>query len=181
MNFTNMLNGDCYDSLDFLEEKPQMKQYGYMDVYPANGDMGLKPLTPTDGNVYFSSDQGSNSFDCSDFGWGENCVKTPEVSSVLSAIIEDDQVQSMEDASPAKKAKFSSEDLTSSDKDTANKLSDGFSAFNSQMKLFQMPYLESNWDDSIDSFLNGDAAQDVGVPMDLWSFDDVQGILGGVY
>ncbi|KAK4479196.1 hypothetical protein RD792_014707 [Penstemon davidsonii] len=154
--FMNMLNNDYYDSFGFAEEKPQMIP---------TGDMGLKPLTPIDGaNVYFSSDQGSNSFDCSDFGWGENCAKTPEISSVLSAVVEDNQAQFVEDASPAKKAKSSSEDVISEDT----------SAFDSQMKLFQMPYLESsNWDASIEAFLNGDGGNE----MDLWSFDD----MGGVY
>ncbi|KAL0354431.1 UNVERIFIED_CONTAM: Ethylene-responsive transcription factor RAP2-12 [Sesamum radiatum] len=141
--------------------------------------MGLKPLTPTDGtNVYFSSDQGSNSFDCSDFGWGDNCAKTPEISSVLSAVIEDDQAQFMEDGGPAKRAKSSSEDLVPRDDNTVNKVSDDLSAFDSQMKLFQMPDLDSNWDASIDAFLNGDATQDGANAMDLWSFEDVPAMLG---
>ncbi|KAI3455668.1 hypothetical protein Pfo_012331 [Paulownia fortunei] len=176
MNFMNMLNNDYYDSLGFVEEKPQMKQYGFADTYPTTGDVGLKPLTPTDGtNVYFSSDQGSNSFDCSDLGWGENCAKTPEISSVLSAVVEDGQAQFMEDAAPAKKAKSSPGDLVPGDENTVNKLSDDLSVFDSQMKLFQMPYLESNWDASIDAFLNG------GNAMDLWSFDDVPAMLDGAY
>ncbi|KAL2243159.1 ethylene-responsive transcription factor RAP2-12-like isoform X1 [Sesamum indicum] len=182
VNFMNMLNSDYYDSLGFLEEKPQVKQYGFADTCPATGDMRLKPLTPTDGtNVYFSSDQGSNSFDCSDFGWGENCAKTPEISSVLSAVIEDDQAQFMEDGGPAKRAKSSSEDLVPRDENTVNKVSDDLSAFDSQMKLFQMPDLDSNWDASIDAFLNGDATQDGANAMDLWSFEDVPAMLGGVY
>ncbi|KAK6118739.1 hypothetical protein DH2020_047544 [Rehmannia glutinosa] len=174
-NFTNMLNNDYYDSLGFLEEKPQLKQYGYADTYPTTGDVGLKPLTPTDGtNVYFSSDQGSNSFDCSDFTWGENCAKTPEISSVLSAVIEDDQAQFMEDASPAKKAKSNPEEFVPGNDNTVNKLSDDLS-------VFQMPYLDSNWEASIDAFLNGDATQDGGNAMDLWSFDDVPAMLDGAY
>ncbi|KAK4395029.1 Ethylene-responsive transcription factor RAP2-12 [Sesamum angolense] len=144
--------------------------------------MGLKPLAPTDGtNVYFSSDQGSNSFDCSDFGWGDNCAKTPEISSVLSAVIEDDQAQFMEDGGPAKRAKSSSEDHAPRDDNTVNKVSDDLSAFDSQMKLFQMPDLDSNWDASIDAFLSGDATQDGANAMALWSFEDVPAMLGGVY
>ncbi|GFQ07578.1 ethylene-responsive transcription factor 1 [Phtheirospermum japonicum] len=110
-------------------------------------------------NVYFSSDQGSNSFDCSDFTWGgENCTKTPEISSVISAVIEDDQAQYVEDAGLAMKAKSGMED----------------------MELFQMPqsYLDSNWDASIDAFINGEGGQDGGNGMDLWSFD---AMLDGVY
>ncbi|KAG8388441.1 hypothetical protein BUALT_Bualt02G0126200 [Buddleja alternifolia] len=167
MGFMNMLNSDYYDSLGFVEEKPQTKQYGYANVTPSDGT-----------NVNLSSDQGSNSFDCSDFGWGENCAKTPEISSVLSAVVEEDQSQYVEDACPAKKAKSSSEDLVLTNGNTANnKLSEDLSEFDSQMKLFQMPYLDNNWDASIDAFLNGDATQDGGNGMDLWSFDDV--MMGG--
>nr|DAD31341.1 TPA_asm: hypothetical protein HUJ06_010192 [Nelumbo nucifera] len=36
----------------------------------------------------FNSDQGSNSFDCSNFRWGECEPKTPEISSVLSSTME---------------------------------------------------------------------------------------------
>ncbi|KAI3463198.1 hypothetical protein Pfo_019861 [Paulownia fortunei] len=182
MSFVDTLNNDYYNSFSFLEEKPQMKQCGYADAYYATGDVGLKPFTPSDGsNVYFSSDQGSNSFDCSDFGWGDNCAKTPEISSVLTAVVEDDQAQYVEDACPAKKAKSNSEDLVPGDENTVNKLSEDLSEFDSQLKLFQMPYLESNWDASIDAFLNGDAIQDGGNAMDLWSFVDVPAMMGGVY
>ncbi|KAK4410468.1 Ethylene-responsive transcription factor RAP2-2 [Sesamum angolense] len=147
-SFAN-INKDYYDSLNLLEEKPEMNQYGYTDAYCASDNVGLKSHTPIDGtSVYFSSDQGSNSFDCSDFGWGDNYAKTPEISSVLSAVVED---EFLEDASrPAKNAKLSSEG-------------------------------ESNWDASIDAFLNGDATQDGGSAMDLWSFDDVPAMMGGGY
>ncbi|KAL0396949.1 UNVERIFIED_CONTAM: Ethylene-responsive transcription factor RAP2-12 [Sesamum calycinum] len=148
-SFTNMLNKDYYDSLNLLEEKPEMNQYGYTDAYCASDNVGPKSHTPIDGtSVYFSSDQGSNSFDCSDF---------------------------------AKNAKLSSEGVVTGNKNTANKLSDGLSDFDTQMKLFQMPYIESNWDASIDAFLNGDATQDGGSAMDLWSFDDVPAMMGGGY
>lgn len=178
MTFMNMLNNDYYDSLNAVEEKPQMKQYGYANTYPTADDSSVKPFTPIDGtNVYFSSDQGSNSFDCSDFGWGENCAKTPEISSVLSTVVEDDQAQFMEDNGPAKKAKSNPDIMMSSE---GNKLSNDLSEFDSQMKLFQMPFLESNWDASIDALL-GDVTQDCGNTVDLWSFDDVPAMLGTTY
>lgn len=162
ISFENMLNSDYYDSFNFLEVKPQVNEYGTYDI---TGDVGSKPLTPTDcTNVYFSSDQGSNSFDCSDFTWGETSAKTPEISSVLSTVNED------EDGGQAKKTMSSSEDFVPGDE---NKVSDDLSVFDSQMKLFQMPYLDSNWDASIDAFINGDGTQDGGNAMDLWSFDDV--------
>ncbi|XP_051135561.1 ethylene-responsive transcription factor RAP2-12-like [Andrographis paniculata] len=183
MDFTNVLNGEHYDSFDFLEEKPQLLQYGSSDAYNKAGNITMKPFAPNEGtNVYFSSDQGSNSFDCSDFAWGENCAKTPEISSVFSAIVEDDQSHFMEDVVPAKKAKLSSEEGVPVNNEIAmNEMSDNPSALDSQMKFFQMPYLENTWDASIEAFLNGDATQDVSNPVNLWCFDDVQAMLGGVY
>ncbi|KAL8522643.1 hypothetical protein ACS0TY_012690 [Phlomoides rotata] len=153
VSFTN-----C-DSFGFMEDKLQMKQNSY--VADAS-------------SLHFSSDQGSNSFDCSDFGWGDNCAKTPEISSVLSAILEDHQDQ---DASPAKKAKSSSPDLVCSNDNTMDELSE----FDSQMKLFQVPYLENSWDASIDALLSGGMNVDGGNAMDLWSFGDATTMTGGVY
>lgn len=150
MSFTNLLN---YDSFGIIEEKPQMNQQNsYSDAFCAPGDGS---------NVHFSSDQESNSFECSDFGWGDNCAKTPEISSVLSALGD-------EDASPAKKAKSTLE---------TNDLSE----FDSQMTLFQVPYLENNWDASIDALLSGGMNVDGGNAMDLWSFGDAITMSGGVY
>ena len=58
-------------------------------------------------------------------------------------------------------------------------LSEELSGFEAQMKYFQMPYLEGNWDASMDAFLNGDATQDGGNTMDLWTFDDISPVMGG--
>ncbi|XP_042056585.1 ethylene-responsive transcription factor RAP2-12-like [Salvia splendens] len=179
LNFMNMLNDDYYNSFGVVEEKPQMKQFCYAGTYHTADGNNLKPLTPTDGsNVCFSSDQESNSLlDCSDFPLGENCVKTSEISSMLSTVLEGEQADFTEDAGPAKKTKTIHENLTPSD---GNTVSDDLSAFDSQMKLFQMPYLESNWQASLEAFLNGDTAQDGASAMDLWSFDDVPAILGSI-
>ena len=51
-----------YD-MSYLEEKPLTKQYG--------------------DTICFNSDEGSNSLDCSDFGWVDFNVNTPEISSLL--------------------------------------------------------------------------------------------------
>lgn len=159
MDFMNMLNNDFYDSFGVVEEKPEVKSFGYADTYPAADESNLKPLTPTDGaNFHFSSDQGSNSLDCSDFGWGENCPKTPEISS--AALLENEQ------------AKTIPKNLVSSDGNT----SDDLSAFEPQMS-----YIESNWDASLEAFLNADATQEGDNGMDIWSFDDIPAMLGTIY
>ncbi|WJZ94214.1 hypothetical protein VitviT2T_013091 [Vitis vinifera] len=179
-NFMNNSDQEYYSSL--MDEKPSTNQYGYPDSFPANGEVGLKSLAPSEnGRMYFNSDQGSNSFDCSDLGWGEQGAKTPEISSVLSATLEGDESQFIEDANPKKKLKSNSQNAVPVEENTPNGLSEDLSAFESQMKYFQIPYLDGNWEASMDALLSGDAAQDGGNPMDLWSFDDLPTVVGGVF
>jgi len=167
---------DYYNSMSFLEEKPQTNNFGYMDSVLTNGDFGMKSPTVADpASVYFSSDQGSNSLDCSDFGWGEQGSKTPEISSVLE---ESENSFFLEDANPTKKLRANPEDLVPAENNGAPKtLSEELSAF--EMKYCQTPYLEGSWDTSIDTFFNSDATQDGCNPMDLWSFDDLPSMAGG--
>ncbi|XP_022715360.1 ethylene-responsive transcription factor RAP2-12-like isoform X2 [Durio zibethinus] len=178
-NYLNKPEQDYYETMGIIEEKPPMDQFAYLDPVPASVDVGLKPFAQSEGPLYFNSDQGSNSFDCSDFGWGEQGVKTPEISSVLEASIEGDEF--LEDANPMKKLKPSSENVMPTEDNSAKRLSDELLALDNQMKYFQMPFIEGNWDASIDAFLNGDASQDGGNPMDLWSFDDFPAMDGVVF
>jgi EREBP-like factor len=173
------LNANFIESLDLdfpldFEEKSLTNQYGFSDACPIYGEFENKSVIPSDGTaVYFNSDQGSNSLGCSEFGWGEyNNAKTPEISSILSAAtIEGDETQFLDDA------KTDSGDVGSVENDAKN-LSDEFSAFEADMKLFQMPFLEENWVDSADAFPSGDATQDGGNSIGLWTFDD---LVAGVY
>ncbi|CAL5443691.1 unnamed protein product [Camellia sinensis] len=180
-NFINNLDDDYY--MNFVEEKPQTKPYALTDAYPASGDGGLNSFTPSEGTttLYFNSDQGSNSLGCSDFGWGEYNAKTPEISSLLSATIEGDEAQFVEDANPSKKLKSSPVDVAPIEENNVKNLSEELSAFESQMKFLQIPYLEGNWDASVDTFLGGDATQDGGNPVDLWTFDDLPSMVEGVF
>lgn len=178
--FVNNPDQDYYNTMGFLEEKPPTSEYMSVNSYPPNGDVELKPCAPSDDTapVYFSSDQASNSFDCSDFGWGEQGSKTPEISSVLSATLEADESMFLEDANSKKKFKPDSENAMLSEENHAKTLSEELSAFESQMKFLQVPYLEGNWDASMDAFLNGETTQDGGNSVDLWGFDDISSMVG---
>ncbi|XP_062087924.1 ethylene-responsive transcription factor RAP2-12-like [Humulus lupulus] len=171
----NNSDQDYYSAMGFLEEKPLTNQYDYVESLPANPEAALKlsPATTTT-PVYFSSDQGSNSFECSDFCWGERGSKTPEISSVFSGTLESDDSLFLEDASPMKKLKTDSENVVpQAEENNSKTLSEELSSFESQMKYFQMPYLDGNWDaTSFESLLTGDTTQDGGNAMNLWSFDD---------
>jgi len=132
---------DYPGSFEFVEEKPQH----------GNG------IPSESGAFYFSPNEGSNSFDCSEFTWGETCPKTPEITSLLSEV---DEATFMEEANPAKKPKIESVNLVSDCEISDDDL------------FFEMPYLQGAWDtSSVDAFLNGDSNQDGGNVMDLWSFD----------
>lgn len=150
-----IVNQSFNGSLGSFEQKPQINHVA--------ADMGIKQVTPLDGPAifHFNSDQGSNSFGCSDFGWGDHAT-TPEITSVFSEV---DDVSFMENVNPAKKLKPDSVDTVSGDGG-----------------LFQMPYFEGSWDtSSVDAFLNGDATQDGGNAVDLWSFNDLTAIMDGSF
>nr|QNI23858.1 AP2/ERF transcription factor [Camptotheca acuminata] len=181
LSFMNNPDNEFYSTMGFVEEKPPTKPYGFADSYTAAGEVGLESFAPSDcATLYFSSDQGSNTFDCSDLGWGEQNSKTPEISSVISATVEGDGVEFVEDANPAKKLKSNPQDLEPAEENNV-KLSDEFSGFESQMKFFPIPYFDGNWESSVDTFLGGDATQGGGNSMDLWTFDDLPSMVGGVY
>lgn len=131
---------DYPGSFDFVEEKPQL--------------------------FHFSPNEGSNSFDCSEFPWGETCPKTPEITSLLSEL---DEATFMEEANPSKKPKIESVNLVSDCEISDDDL------------FFDMPFLQGAWDtSSVDAFLNGDSNQEGGNVMDLWSFDDLPVMMNGV-
>ncbi|KDP40641.1 hypothetical protein JCGZ_24640 [Jatropha curcas] len=181
LNYLDNPEQDYFNSMGFVEEKPPVSQFGIMDSLPVNGDAVVNSITPSDNvPMYFNSDQGSNSFECSDIGWAEQAAKTPEISSVLSATPEIDESLFIEDANPKKKLKSDSGNEAPAEENNGKSLSDELLAFENQMN-YQMPYLEGSWEASLDSFLNGDTTQDGGNPMDLWSFDDLAGMVGGVY
>ncbi|KAB2081674.1 hypothetical protein ES319_A05G147000v1 [Gossypium barbadense] len=160
-----------YDTVGFVEEKAPMDPFAYVDT------VGLKPFGQSDNTpLYFSSDRGSTSFDCSDFGWGEHGAKTPEISSALEATMEGDDF--LEDANPKKKLKPSSENVMSIEDNSAKSLSDELLALDDQMKY---PFLEGNWDATLDALLNGDASQYGGALTDLWSFGDFPAVAGGLF
>nr|GME18931.1 ethylene-responsive transcription factor RAP2-12-like [Ipomoea batatas] len=155
----SFLDNVYYEPVNSLDEKPLTKQR----------DMSHTSYAPSDtANLFFNSEEGSNSFGCSELGWGDPAVEA-------------DEALFAEESNQAKKLKSSSGNLLASDGNTVNKLSDELSAFEAEMKFFQIPYLEGNWEASVDTFLNGDAPQDGGNAMDLWSFDYAPTLMGSEF
>ncbi|KAL2932981.1 Ethylene-responsive transcription factor RAP2-2 [Bienertia sinuspersici] len=181
----NMMNNpqdNYFNNFSFVEEKPQIKQFEYSNPMPALGGAGFQTFTTqTDASaLYFNSEEGSNSFDCSDFGWGESVPKTPEISSFFTAALESDDTQTLDDGNTTKKMKSASGDavsMESSGKSLSEELSDV--NFESQLNFLDTPFLDENW--AIDAFLGGDASNEGVNPIDLWSFDDLPSLVGGVF
>ncbi|EPS68207.1 hypothetical protein M569_06565 [Genlisea aurea] len=187
MDLVNMLNNNYVDSLSFLEENIEMKPKHFNDINPdAASDLGRKNLPPPDAatHPYLSSDQGSNSFDCLNVSWVNNCAaKTPEITSVLSSVVEGDRAQYIDDGDPVFGGKLNLH-IHERNADKQQQLPDDLTtAFEQppQMKLFQNSYLDNNWEASIDAFLNGEAIPDSGNSVDLWSFEDVLDLPGCVF
>ncbi|CAN8269352.1 unnamed protein product [Cochlearia groenlandica] len=150
---------NSFGDMSFMEEKPQMynNQFGLTNSFDVGGNNGYP---------YFSSDQGSNSFDCSEFGWSDHGPKTPEISSMLN-----NQAPFDEETNAAEKLKAISEDVTNHN-DESNDL---------------IAYLDNAlWDSSpeVEAMLGtADVAvtQEEENPMELWSFDDINSMMEGVF
>ncbi|RID49307.1 hypothetical protein BRARA_H00115 [Brassica rapa] len=131
---------NSFDNMCFMEEKHQVNNNS--NQFGGNGY-----------HQYFSSDQGSNSFGCSEFGWNDQAPITPEIS---SAFINNNSATFAEEADPAKQLKVMD---------------------------FETTYNSTEWDSSLD-FFSGDAVatQDNGAnPMELWSIDEIDSMIGGVF
>jgi len=107
-----------------------------------------------------SSDQGSNSFSCSDFSW-ENDTKTPDITSVLASIPTSTEVD---------ESAFLQNNAT----DAALPPVMG----NANVDLADLePYMkflmDGGSDESIDNIPSCDESQDMVGSMDLWTFDDM--------
>ncbi|MBA0839905.1 hypothetical protein Goarm_005595, partial [Gossypium armourianum] len=180
-SYSNKHEQGYYDTMGFIEEKSLMDQFAYADPVRAAVNDGLKPFAePENTASYFNSDQGSNNFDSSDLVWGEQGAKTPEISSSLEPTLEVNEF--LDNANPTKKLKPSSNNVMPTGGDNSVKsLSDELLAMDNQVNYFQTPFIDENWNVSIDDFLNGDATQDGGNEMGFWSFDDFPSIDGGIF
>ncbi|KAK9726853.1 hypothetical protein RND81_05G241700 [Saponaria officinalis] len=130
------------------------------------------PASSNGSDLYLTSDEGSNSLDISDFGYGP---KTPEISSLLPAVCEIDDFEVQEDGNANKKLKSNTGNAESKYGSSMSEAD-----FESQLKLLEMPFLDENW--AMDAFLASEAVTQEGAnPIDLWSFDDLPAFTQGVF
>jgi EREBP-like factor len=147
-----------YPSADYTSNK-QVVHLDNMAFSPAI-DIPIPSEVP---HVNLYSDQGSNSFSCSDMGW-ENDTKTPDLTSItpISTIAKGDETELVNSNSNGSLVPpvmgHNPVDLT-----------DGPTDLESYMSFL----LDGGPSESIDSLLTLDGSQDVVSNMDLWSFDDM--------
>ncbi|XP_044956163.1 ethylene-responsive transcription factor 1-like [Hordeum vulgare subsp. vulgare] len=157
------------------EQKPVLNTMGNADVYScAAVDYTLNQqfvqpqnmsFVPTMNAVEapfmnFSSDQGSNSFSCSDFSW-ENDIKTPDITSVLASIPTSTEVN---------ESAFVQNNGSNS---TAPPVMGNANVDLADLEPYMKFLMDDGSDESIDSILSCDVPQDVVGNMDLWTFDDM--------
>ncbi|KAJ6809524.1 ethylene-responsive transcription factor 1-like [Iris pallida] len=148
---------EFYSTFGFFEEKNPVK-LEFPNTFPA-----IESLT-------FQSDQGSNSLDCSDYGWGSEMCKTPEITSQPPpTIVEVDESEIIEDEynNLQKRLKNNEGKGVQVDQNTVVKLPVEPS-FESLMNLLPGPNSVGSTDSSYDSFFTNDM-----VAQDLWSFDSM--------
>lgn len=165
---------DLYDSFEVAEKKEAGNNMSeYISSFPAvEKPNEFKELAQNDGGGFcFYSDQGSNSFGCSELGW-EYEPKTPEISSIIADTLEGNEFDSVEDTLPKKKLKGNTENDTPVEESMASRLSEELSAFESCMKFLEIPYLEGS-NNLPGEGAPSDANQDGRNVMNLWSFDDL--------
>ncbi|CAL9111537.1 unnamed protein product [Musa textilis] len=173
-SYLNDIDHDIYSTFDLFEEKVPIKQP------MSQNSTEIKPAPPTEGPGMMYSDQGSNSFGYSEFGW-EHEVKTPEITTILDpTVTEVKNFTCLENGGPLKKLKNNAGETVPAEENDGVKFSEDLSSFESLMKFLQTPYLDGGSDDSINSFLNYDMTQDES-GVDLWSFDDLPPVASSIY
>ncbi|XP_074302078.1 ethylene-responsive transcription factor RAP2-12-like [Silene latifolia] len=158
LNFNGMANADnqFFNSFSVVEEKPNTQNF----------------------YTSFTSDEGSNSFGCSDFGFGETVPRTPEISSFFAPDVETEETQAMPDGNANKKMKLGLGDAVKGKGSFGKNPSEELSDTDLESQLFlDMPFMD-DW--TVDAFLAADATQDGLNPIDLWSFGDLPAMNGGV-
>jgi len=151
-------NASFYPPADYTSNK-QFVQHANMPFHPA-----MNSASPTEDPVMnLHSDQGSNSFDCSDLSW-ENDTKTSDITSIapISTIAEGDE-------SAFVNSNLNNSLVPSVMGNNAVDLTDGLTDLESYMRFL----LDDGASESIDNLLNLDGSEDVMSNMDLWSFDDM--------
>lgn len=169
--FNNPNNGgnDLFAMFAFNDKKVSVKPSESAGFLPP-----VKPLVPTEGfGTNMLSDQSSNSYGSSDFGWDDETMTSDYTSAFASnnampAYGEPAYLQ----GGASKRMKNNYGVAVPQGNATPN-LTQDMSGFDPEMKYLPLPYVESSSDGSMDNLLQNDVTQDGACNGDLWSLDEL--------
>jgi len=169
--FSNLNNGDndLFAMFAFSESKVPVKPAEGASFLPA-----VKPLGPTKRSAEnMLSDQSSNSYGSSDFGWDDETMTSDYTSvfapnNAVAAYANPAYLQG-----EASKRMRNNYGVAVPQGNGAPNLARGMSGFDPEMNYLPLPYVESSSDTSMDSLLQNDAPQDGASSGDLWSLDEL--------
>ncbi|KAG2635205.1 hypothetical protein PVAP13_2NG336249 [Panicum virgatum] len=134
----------------------------------------VKPLGSTKRSAEnMLSDQSSNSYGSSDFGWDDETMTSDYTSvfapnNAVAAYANPAYLQG-----EASKRMRNNYGVAVPQGNGAPNLARGMSGFDPEMNYLPLPYVESSSDTSMDSLLQNDAPQDGASSGDLWSLDEL--------
>ncbi|KAG2635203.1 hypothetical protein PVAP13_2NG336249 [Panicum virgatum] len=169
--FSNLNNGDndLFAMFAFSDSKVPVKPAEGASFLPA-----VKPLGSTKRSAEnMLSDQSSNSYGSSDFGWDDETMTSDYTSvfapnNAVAAYANPAYLQG-----EASKRMRNNYGVAVPQGNGAPNLARGMSGFDPEMNYLPLPYVESSSDTSMDSLLQNDAPQDGASSGDLWSLDEL--------
>ncbi|RCV11799.1 hypothetical protein SETIT_2G215500v2 [Setaria italica] len=169
--FNNLNNGDndLFAMFAFSDSKAPVKPAEIASFLPA-----VRPHVPTKRSASnMLSDQSSNSYGSSDFGWDDETM-TSDYTSVFAP---NNAVPAYADPAclqgEVSKRMRNTYGLAVPQGNGAPNLAQDMSGFNPEMNYLPLSYVESSPDTSMDSLLQNDAPQDGASTGDLWSLDEM--------
>lgn len=169
--FNNLNNGDndLFAMFAFSDSKVPVKPVESVSFLPA-----VKPVVPTKRSATnMLSDQSSNSYGSSDFGWDDETMTSDYTSvfapiSAVPAYVDPTYLQG--EASKRMRNNYS---VAVPQGNGAPNLAQNTSGFDPEMNYLPLPYAESSSETSMDSLLQNDAPHNRDNNGDLWSLDEL--------
>ncbi|CAN6167055.1 unnamed protein product [Urochloa humidicola] len=169
--FNNLNKGDndLFAMFAFSDSKVPVKPAESASFLPA-----VKPIVPTKRSATnMLSDQSSNSYGSSDFGWEDENM----TSDYTSVFVPNNAGPAYADPAylqgEASKRMRNNYGLAVPQGNGAPNLAQDMSGFEPEMNYLTLPYIESSSDTSMDSLLQNDAPLDGASNGDLWSLDEL--------
>ncbi|KAL5201515.1 hypothetical protein ABZP36_035869 [Zizania latifolia] len=157
----NNTDNDLFAMFAFSDKKVPAKPAETVGFMPP-----VEPLVSTESfGMNVLSDQSSNSFGSSDFGWEDDAM-TPDYTSVFvpnAAVPAYGEPAYLPGAPKRMRNNYG----------VAVPQGNGMPTFGPDMKYLPLPYVESSSDESMDSLLQNDSTQDGASNVSLWSLDEL--------